>query len=127
MGIAWGGFNIASNNFIYDNVRPEKRGRAVSYYNMMIGLGTFFGGVISAILIKFVKISSIRPIYLIFIISSILSMFIVYYWIPKITEIKISNKRNPKTLKKFLLRSIRPTIMEEAHQIIHMKKYLIMK
>lgn len=125
-GIAWSGFDIASNNFIYDNVRPEKRGRAVSFYNMMVGIGTFAGGVISAILIKIIKDSAIHPIKIIFIISSLMTMLIVYLWVSKITEAKVKPKKR-QDLKKYFLRNLRPTISEEAHQIVHLKKYLIVK
>ena len=37
-GVVSAGFNIASNDFIYDNVRAEKRGLAVSYFNMLNGI-----------------------------------------------------------------------------------------
>ena len=38
-GIAWAGFDLATVNFIYDNVSKEKRGLASSYFNLMTGIG----------------------------------------------------------------------------------------
>src|SRR3989344_3800362 len=41
-GLGWSGFNLASSNFIYDAVTPERRGIVVSYYTMVSGLAVFF-------------------------------------------------------------------------------------
>ncbi len=124
-GISWAGFNLASGNFIYDNVSPEKRGLAISYYNMLMGLGIFFGGLIGAFFIKFLHTSRIEPILTIFIASAILSAIVVIWWMPKIKEIKNKKKtRDPKAFRKFLLKQIKPTLTEEVHQIIDIKKYI---
>ncbi len=32
-GIAWAGMHLAEQNFVYENVRSQKRGLAISYYN----------------------------------------------------------------------------------------------
>jgi MFS family permease len=127
-GITWAGFNLSAGNFLYDNIRPEKRGRAISYYNLMTGLGIFFGSVIGAILIKTIKTDVLEPISIIFLISTIITIGVVYFWIPKIKEIKeISGSKEPKAFRKFLLKTIRPTISEETHEIVTMKKYFSVK
>jgi MFS family permease len=124
-GIAWAGFKLSEGNFIYDNVSKEKRGVAFSYYNMMMGLGIFFGGLVGAFLIKFLNTNLAPSITIIFIISSILSMIMVSWWIPKIKEVRKTNqKKNPKAFRKFLLKQIHPTINEEVHQIISIKRYI---
>jgi len=124
-GVGWAGFNLSSGNFIYDNVSQEKRGLAISYFNMMSGLGIFFGGLIGAFLIKFLHTSKLDPIMIIFIISAATSMIIVAGFMPKIKEIKNNkSERNPKAFRKFLIKQIRPTLSEEFHQIIDIKKYI---
>lgn len=122
-GIAWAGFNLSSGNFIYDNVSQEKRGLAVSYFNMMMGLGIFFGGLVGAFLIQFLN-TSIDPIEIIFISSTILTMIVVAIGIPKIQGMKKNKNRNPKEFRKFLLKQIRPTLNEEVHEIVEIKKYI---
>ena len=82
-GMAWAGFNLASGNFIYDNVTIEKRGLVISYFNLMIGIGTFLGAGLGAILIKYLT-TSIKPIIIIFIISAITRAIFSIWWIPKI-------------------------------------------
>lgn len=122
-GIAWAGFNLSSGNFIYDNVSQEKRGLAVSYYNMMLGLGIFFGGLVGAFLIQFLN-TTVDPIHIIFIVSAILTMIVVAIGIPKIHGKKENKNRKPKEFRKFLLKQIRPTLNEEVHEVIEIKKYL---
>jgi len=124
-GIGWAGFNLSSGNFIYDNVSQEKRGLAVSYFNMMMGLGTFFGGLTSAILIQFLHTKALSPIILIFLTSAVTSMIVVGTFIPKVKEIKAKQDgRDPKAFRKFLLKQIRPTINTEIHEIVDIKKYI---
>ncbi len=47
-GSVWGGFTLVMLNFIIDSVRPEKRIRCISYFNVMnsvfVFLGAVFGG-----------------------------------------------------------------------------------
>jgi len=49
-GFAWAGFNLGANNYIYDAVRSTKRSFGVSYMNLMVGVGTFVGASIGAVL-----------------------------------------------------------------------------
>src|SRR3989339_331280 len=87
-GISWAGFDLVARNFVYDNVRRENRGLIVSYYNLLIGIGTFLGAGLGAFLIKFLTVSFIEPIVLIFILDSLLRMAVVFYWVPKIKELE---------------------------------------
>jgi MFS family permease len=124
-GIAWAGFNLAAGNFVYDNVSQQKRGLAVSYLNMMGGFGTFIGAGIGAILIKFLTIDFIEPIIAIFILGGIIRMIVVFFGIPHINEIKKTERfKGQKSLKNLLITEAKPTLIEEAHQIMSIKKYL---
>lgn len=127
-GIAWAGFNLASGNFIYDNVGQEKRGLAVSYYSMIIGVGVFLGAGLGAILIKYLNTTFIEPIILIFIISGILRMLAVMIFLPKIKEVrKMKSFSGKRALKNIILKEAKPTLVEEAHQIMSIKRYLAEK
>ncbi len=124
-GISWAGFNLASSNFIYDNVHPEKRGLAISYFNMLNGIGIFAGAGIGALLIKFVNVSFMEPILFIFIISGILRMASAGLLLPRIKEVrKIKGKGTGRGVAGLMLRQFRPVFMGEIHEIMHMKKYL---
>ena len=124
-GIAWAGFNLSAGNFIYDNVTTQKRGLAVSYYNMLNGIGIGIGAGIGALLIKFLTIDFIEPIIAIFILGSIARMLVVFWWIPKFKEIKKTKKFNSsKVLKNIIFKQAKPILAEEAHEIMSIKDYL---
>jgi MFS family permease len=42
-GLAWGGFNLCSVNFVYESAIPEKRTRCMSYYSAITGIAAFAG------------------------------------------------------------------------------------
>lgn len=124
-GLAWAGFNLASGNFIYDNVRPEKRGIAVSYYNMLAGIGTALGAGVGALLIAILGTTTNSPIVIIFIVSAVAQMVVIFFGLQKIEEVKKKNKFNGKmAFKNILLKQIRPTLIGEAHQILSLPKYM---
>jgi len=123
-GISWAGFNLASINFIYDNVTPQKRGLAVAYYNMLNGIGIFLGAGLGAILIQFLTISIIKPLFLIFIIGGIARIAVVVFWIPKIKETrKIKKFKSTTALKEIIFKEGKSTLIEEANQLISVGKY----
>ena len=127
-GISWAGFNLSASNFVYDSVSPQKRGMAISYYNMLNGIGIFLGAGLGALLIKFLTISFIEPILMIFFIGSIARMMVVSFWLPKLKEIRKTKKFSGlKAFKEIILKKANPTFHEEAHEIIHIKKYLTLK
>lgn len=123
-GIAWGGFALATSNFIYDNVGKQKRSLASSYYTMLWGIGVFLGAGVAALLIKYLPTWIFEPIILIFIISAIVRMIIVAWWIPKLKEIRKTKKLTAKRLEKILIKDIKPTLIEEVHQIGSLGHYL---
>ncbi len=53
-GFAWGGFNLATANFVYDATQPETRTRQIALYNAVIGsavcIGSVVGGFIAPLL-----------------------------------------------------------------------------
>ena len=127
-GTAWTAFIMASGNFIYDNIKKEKRGKAISYFNLFLGIGAFIGGMIGALLIGTVNVNWIESIYLIFIIGTIARMVVVGFWIPKLREIKHKRKiEGIKGFKDIIIKEAKPTILEDVHEIIAIKDYVIEK
>ncbi|HJX50051.1 MAG TPA: MFS transporter [Candidatus Nanoarchaeia archaeon] len=127
-GVAWAGFNLSAGNFIYDNVTQEKRGLGLSYCNMLIGIGTFLGAGLGALLIKYIQTSLIEPLIIIFIISAVLRMLAVLISIRKIKEIRKTKRFNgTRSLKNIIIKEAKPTFIEEAHQLMSIKKYIFEK
>lgn len=124
-GVAWGGFNLAAGNFIYDNVSVEKRGLVISYYNMLIGIGVFFGAGLGAFLIKYLP-TTMEPIIVIFVISAIVRAVFAIWWVPKIREIRKTEKFDgKKALRNIVFKEAKPTLAEEAHEILSIHKYIM--
>jgi len=124
-GLAWSGFGLAAGNFIYDNVSHDKRGIAVSYYNILGGFGTFLGAGIGAILIKVITTSILEPIIIIFLIGTVARMIVVFFALPHIKEIKETKEiTGTAAFKRMFLRELKPTLKEEFHQIMEIKSYI---
>lgn len=107
-GIAWGGFNLASSNYVFDCVTPQKRSLVFSYYELLNGIGIFIGAGIGAVLIENLTINFMNKILFIFIISGILRIFVALIMLPKIKEVK--NKKefdSQKTIKHLFSRILR--------------------
>ena len=127
-GIGWAGLHLSERNFIYDNVSQEKRGLAISYYNMFWGIGLFLGASLGGILIKYVKIDFMEPIVAIFIFGGIARMLFVFWLLPKMKEIKKKQSfKSAKVLKEIIFKEAKPTITEEVSELMHIKEYLYTK
>ncbi len=124
-GISWAGFNLSSRNFIYDNVTTPKRGVGISYYNMLMGIGVFLGAGLGALLIKYLTITSLEPLIFIFLLGGVARMIVVFTWIPKIKEIRKTEKLNgKKELENLIFKHAKSTLLEEVHEIMSIKDYL---
>ncbi len=124
-GIAMAGFNLAAANFVYDSIPQEKRGLTVSYYNLLNGIGIFIGAGIAAILIKYLEISFMKPLFFIFILSAAARIIVISVFLKKIKEVRKTKKFvGSKILRGIIFKDGKATIIEEAHEIMSIKKYL---
>ena len=127
-GTAWTAFLMASGNFIYDNISKKKRGQAISYFNLMLGIGAFIGGLTSALLIKVINTSWIEPLFFIFLIGTLARMIVVGIWMPQLKEVRDKKKlKNLKELKELIIREAKPVILEDIHEIQSIPHYLTEK
>lgn len=49
-GFVWSGVTLASGNFIYDAVTPQKRVRCIAYFNVINGVAVFLGSALGGVL-----------------------------------------------------------------------------
>jgi MFS family permease len=127
-GIGWAGLHLTEKNLIYENVSPQKRGLAVSYYNMLWGLGIFFGAGLSALLIKFLDTSFVEPMVFIFMLGTLTRAITAIWWLKQIKEVKKTKKFSAsQAFNEIIFKQAAPTIHEEIHDIIHIKKYITTK
>jgi len=121
-GIAWAGFNLASGNFIYDSVTPQKRGLAVSYFNILSGIGVFLGAGVGAFLVKYLTLNFMNTILFIFIISGVARFIVSFIMIKKIKEVrKVKRFDENRAFKNLVLKTIRLPMHESNHEILARK------
>ncbi len=106
-GMAWAGFNLASSNFIYDSVKPEKRGTAFSYFNILNGIGIFIGATLGGILAKYLTINFMNILLFIFLISGITRVLAGFILLPRIKEIRpVKEFKTNKEVRKVIFKKI---------------------
>jgi MFS family permease len=94
-GFVWAGFNLSYTNYMYDAVTPQKRVRCMAYYNFLDGASIFLGATAGAIIMSLlaggVKFSgiSLSKYHLIFIISAVLRLASMIFFLPKIREVRM--------------------------------------
>ena len=114
-GVAWGGFALSMENFIYDAVSPQKRPQCVAIFTCCnaIGIlcGSLGGGMLSQHLpsvftIGTIHLSLVSNLYPIFILSALLRLMVTFYRMPHIQE----------------ERSVHPLTLRGVWKIIRFKK-----
>ena len=86
-GIAWAGFNLATANFIFDNVTPEKRSLCFAYFSVLIGAGIFIGAGLGGFLSK-LPMGFMNIFLFLFLISGILSFINILILGRKVNEVR---------------------------------------
>ncbi|MFX0166197.1 MAG: MFS transporter [Candidatus Hodarchaeota archaeon] len=87
---AWIGVNLATSNFIYDNISTQQRGFYISYYSFFIGFGILFGGLLGSYLINIVPILFVCAFETLFLISGILRLFVDAIFLWRIKEVRVT-------------------------------------
>ncbi|MFX0005499.1 MAG: MFS transporter [Promethearchaeota archaeon] len=91
-GIGWTAFNLATSNFIYDNIPSKQRSKSLAIYNSLIGLAMIGGSFLGSILISVIEFSFMNSYHFIFLISGIFRLLVVLGFIRKIKEVRVATK-----------------------------------
>lgn len=118
-GFSWAGYNLATNNYVYDAVRQRKRGYGVAYMNLIVGVGTFIGACIGSI-VAWIGISFMSTILFIFLISGIWRFFVAIFGIRYLKEVRHVKKFSSH----YLIKEFMPAqgIVREVHYLEHIVK-----
>ena len=128
-GIAWSGLDLATGNFIFDTVTPQKRSLVVSYFHVMMGVGIFLGAGLGGLLAKIINISFMDTLLFIFLISAFARLITGMLLISKIKEVRKTEKfDSSKALKNLVFGIISPLSNEpHTHYIPTNKKHIYSK
>ncbi|MFA5020115.1 MAG: MFS transporter [Candidatus Pacearchaeota archaeon] len=100
-GICWGGFGLATVNFIYDSAKPEHRALCSTYYNVLVGIGVFIGGIFGGVIAKYTPLDFVAKILpgrfasiflFLFLVSAVTRLIVVLIFLPQITEVRSVKK-----------------------------------
>ena len=102
-GVGWSAFNLASSNFIYDSVTPQRRGICVAYFNMINGIGVFAGAMLGGLFAQYVSVSFMNTFLLIFLISAVLRGIVVLIFTPRIKEVRQIDDAHKESVFKYIV------------------------
>ncbi|MEK6847355.1 MAG: MFS transporter [Nanoarchaeota archaeon] len=85
-GLANAAFVIGTTDFSYDSTSKEKRGICFSYSALLTGFGILGGSFIGGFLVEYVPINFMRPLFFVFVLSSVLMIFASLYFLPQLKE-----------------------------------------
>jgi MFS family permease len=86
-GVGWTMFNMAAFNFIFDSIDTHKRGYYLAYYNLLVGIGIFFGGILGGVISQ-LPISFMDHTRFLFLLSAIGRGIVVIIFLPRIKEVR---------------------------------------
>ncbi len=91
-GLANAAFAIGTTDFSYDSTSKEKRGICFSYSALLTGFGILGGSFIGGFLVEYMPINFIKPLFFVFVLSSILMTFASLYFLPQLKENRLFEK-----------------------------------
>lgn len=102
-GFAWAGYNLATNNYVYDSVRSNKRGFGSNYMTLLVGVCMFIGSIIGSLISK-MSIPFMDSILFIFLVSAVARLIIFVFGTRFLTEVRPVKKFSAR----FLIKEFRP-------------------
>jgi MFS family permease len=119
-GFAWGGYNLAVNNYVYDAVKAQKRSFGLSYMNLVVGLAIFAGASFGSLL-AWIDVSFMNPLFFIFAISAVGRFFVASFGLRFLHEVRHVKEFSSD----YLIKEFQP--MQGAVREIHHLEHLVKK
>jgi MFS family permease len=110
-GFAWGGFNLCSSNFIFDAVRPSKRVRCLSYYNLINSAAIFAGASLGGYLAyRLPRFDSASPLVTLFLLSAVFRLMAYVFLSGTFKEVRPAYKKIRSTQLFISVLGVRPLV-----------------
>jgi MFS family permease len=94
-GAAWGGFNLAVGNYLFDASSSENRVRYVAYFNLLHGISIFIGAMVGGFLLQVFPASKASVLTL-FALSGGLRLLVAAAFFPRLHEQRVVQVRFDK-------------------------------
>ena len=85
-GVGNAAFSIGATNFMYDAVKPQKRGLCFTYSNILSGVGIFLGSILGGLMIQYLDVSFMNTTLFVFVIAAILRFIVAFAFVPQLKE-----------------------------------------
>jgi MFS family permease len=83
-GVAIGGFELGSFNFLLENTAPRDRTRFVAYYEVLTGIGVVAGAVAGGLILRYAAFQGLAPYFAVFLASGLLRVFVSALLLPRL-------------------------------------------
>jgi sugar phosphate permease len=112
-GMAWAGFNLSANNFLYDLIPAPRRSTFLSFHNVATNIGVFVGaltgGYLGTVLPKSFEIGGSTfgwesALLGVFLMSSIARLSVALVFLPRLREVRVVR---PITVTELIFRATR--------------------
>lgn len=87
-GLAWGGHELMSFNFLLDSTPPDERARLTTAMNVVNGVMVFLGSAVGAVLVAVVP-PTWNPFFVVFVVSSALRLVVCVTLLPRLKEVRV--------------------------------------
>ncbi len=91
-GFVWGGFNLASGNFVFNAVTRERHALCVSYFNVLNGfgvlIGALLGGLLSSLNLGFWIFSGLLVVFIISFIARISIYLLFVFRLKEVAKVR---------------------------------------
>ncbi|RJQ18185.1 MFS transporter [Candidatus Woesearchaeota archaeon] len=88
-GIAWAGFNLSTNGFLFDATSKEQRINYTAYYNIFISIALAGGAFLGSALISVVPVFLLSGIVTLYLISGILRLLVTVLFVKKVRDARM--------------------------------------
>lgn len=87
-GAIWAGYNLCTQNYIYDAIPGSERIQASAMFNMVNGVGIFLGATLGSQLVDLMPILFGYPFFSLILVSSCLRFCVAKIFLPRVKEIR---------------------------------------
>ncbi len=87
-GLGNAAFSIGATNYMYDSVKPEKRGLCFTYSNILSGIGIFFGSILGGLMIEYLQVTFMATTLFVFLVAAILRFVVAFAFVPQLEEVR---------------------------------------
>jgi len=86
-GIIGAGFSIATTNFLFDAVTPQRRSLCSAYSAILSGIGIFFGAILGGVLLSANVELGANAFVFIFLFAGVIRVIISFVMLPQLREV----------------------------------------